>query len=209
MVVVMLAASTFGACIAKNYSNISPSLLMVGVMYIIQLSGLFQWCVRQSAEVENMMISVERILAYTRLPSEPAFHGPLDLAAENRVNWPESGQIEMRGVVCKYRADLQPVICGIDVSVAAGERVGIVGRLLVTQLFSCCCYCYFCCCYCCCLLSIDSVFVVFVVIVVVVVNFVVVNFVVVYIPIVAVIIITIFIFIAYIVINMHIIMVIL
>jgi ATP-binding cassette subfamily C (CFTR/MRP) protein 4 len=128
MVVVMLAASTFGACIAKEYSNISPSLLMVGVMYIIQLSGLFQWCVRQSAEVENMMISVERILAYTRLPSEPALHGPVDLGSIQRTSWPEEGTIVANNLVCSYRTDLPPVIRGINFTILSGERVGIVGR---------------------------------------------------------------------------------
>ncbi|XP_027391873.1 multidrug resistance-associated protein 4-like [Bos indicus x Bos taurus] len=31
----------------------------------ITLTSIFQWCVRQSVEVENMMISVERVIEYT------------------------------------------------------------------------------------------------------------------------------------------------
>ena len=38
--------------------------------------GLFQWAVRQSAEVDSQMVSVERIVAFSSLPSEPALHGP-------------------------------------------------------------------------------------------------------------------------------------
>jgi ATP-binding cassette subfamily C (CFTR/MRP) protein 4 len=34
--------------------------------------GAFQWAVRQSCEVENLMVSVERIHEYTLLQSEPA-----------------------------------------------------------------------------------------------------------------------------------------
>ena len=44
----------------------------MGIMlvYICQLLGLFQWAVRQSVEVENLMTSVERLLEYVALPSE-------------------------------------------------------------------------------------------------------------------------------------------
>lgn len=31
---------------------------------------LFQWCVRQSAELENLMISPERVIEYGNLTSE-------------------------------------------------------------------------------------------------------------------------------------------
>ena len=36
------------------------------------LTGLFQWAIRQSAETENNMTSVERVMEYGQLPSEAA-----------------------------------------------------------------------------------------------------------------------------------------
>ena len=36
----------------------------------MSLTGVFQWAVRQSAETDNQMTSVERVMEYGQLPSE-------------------------------------------------------------------------------------------------------------------------------------------
>lgn len=41
----------------------------------LQLVGFMQWFVRQTAEVENYMTSVERMLEYTQLPQVRAGGG--------------------------------------------------------------------------------------------------------------------------------------
>jgi ABC-type multidrug transport system fused ATPase/permease subunit len=127
IVVAMLLISSFGAVIAKeNGSPVDPKLLAVGMLYVIQLSGLFQWCVRQSCEVENLMTSVERVLGFTNLPAEPALHGPTDMTA--RPDWPEHGEVVATDLQCSYRSDLEPVIKGISFRLKPGKRCGVVGR---------------------------------------------------------------------------------
>jgi ATP-binding cassette subfamily C (CFTR/MRP) protein 4 len=65
--ILFTAICTYSAVGAKEGgAHISPSVLAVGILYVTQLTGLFQWMVRQSAEVENLMISVERIISYAK-----------------------------------------------------------------------------------------------------------------------------------------------
>ena len=52
--------------------QISVRLVGLALSYTLQLSGLLQWAVRQTAEAENDMTSVERVLQYTHLDQEPA-----------------------------------------------------------------------------------------------------------------------------------------
>ncbi|XP_019852693.1 PREDICTED: multidrug resistance-associated protein 4-like, partial [Amphimedon queenslandica] len=51
-------------------STLNASLVGLALTYAISLSGSFQYCVRQSAEFEGLMISAERVMAYGRLESE-------------------------------------------------------------------------------------------------------------------------------------------
>lgn len=40
------------------------------------VTGMLQWGMRQSAEVANQLMSVERILEYTNLEEEPMLESP-------------------------------------------------------------------------------------------------------------------------------------
>ena len=91
LLLVLSTVSTFGA-VAMNESNleVDPNLLAVGIMYVIQLTGgLFQWCVRQSAEVESQMVSAERIQAFVAAQraaiARPRQRGPENSPSEGKA----------------------------------------------------------------------------------------------------------------------------
>ncbi|KAJ2715090.1 hypothetical protein H4R19_001394 [Coemansia spiralis] len=43
-------------------------------------------------------------------------------------NWPPTGKVEFRDFTLRYRADLEPALAGINLTVQPGENIGIVGR---------------------------------------------------------------------------------
>jgi ATP-binding cassette subfamily C (CFTR/MRP) protein 4 len=62
----------YGGSIAVFNPSLAGGGAEVGlaISSVLLLSGMFQWGVRQSAEVENQMVSVERIMDYTKLEPE-------------------------------------------------------------------------------------------------------------------------------------------
>jgi ATP-binding cassette subfamily C (CFTR/MRP) protein 4 len=62
--------SIFSFIMLKDNLNLNSGQVGIMLVYICQLIGLFQWGVRQSVEVENLMTSVERLLEYVSLPNE-------------------------------------------------------------------------------------------------------------------------------------------
>lgn len=63
----------------KNGTDLIPLLLPIlaldagqvglALSYALTLMGMFQWCVRQSAEVENMVMFIFTFLAFSSLPA--------------------------------------------------------------------------------------------------------------------------------------------
>jgi ABC-type multidrug transport system fused ATPase/permease subunit len=86
----------------------------------------FSFVVRQLAEVENDMNSVERIVYYTHdLEQEPPHNIPEKQPA---APWPSEGKLEINDAVLKYRPELPTVLKGLSMTVEGGEKIGIVGR---------------------------------------------------------------------------------
>lgn len=115
-----------------------PGLAGVVLVYSLQMTGLFQYGVRQAAEVETLLTSVERMVEYTEVDVEASLNTPDGLVSEN---WPQYGAIDFQDVVMAYRPDLPPVLSGLSFSVLAEEKLGILGRTgsgkssLVSMLF--------------------------------------------------------------------------
>ncbi|XP_034411150.1 multidrug resistance-associated protein 4-like isoform X3 [Cyclopterus lumpus] len=123
---------------ALHLDSICAVLIAMSIFGCILLrDGNFQWTVRQSAEVENMMTSVERVVEYTELESE----APWETQKQPPPNWPNKGLVTFDQVSFSYSSDGPLVLKGISATFQPNEKVGIVGRTgagkssLVSALF--------------------------------------------------------------------------
>ena len=66
---------------------------------------MIQWGMRQSAEMENLMTSVERILEYGRLESEAPLEKDGEEEEEGELKeWPREGRVAFDRVTLSYGA---------------------------------------------------------------------------------------------------------
>ena len=119
-----LLVFTTGILVVTSRFNVSPSIAGLVLSYILAIVQIIQFTVRQLAEVENNMNATERLHFYgDSLESEAPLH-----LREVPPSWPNAGQISFEDVKMRYRAGLPLVLRGLDLKVAGGERIGIVGR---------------------------------------------------------------------------------
>ncbi|KAB1199142.1 ABC transporter C family member 3 [Morella rubra] len=104
---------------------IDPGIAGLAVTYGLSLNMIQAWVVMNLCQLENIIISVERILQYTCIPSEP----PLVLE-ENKLDyaWPSHGEVDIRDLQVRYAPHMPLVLRGLTCSFPGGEKTGIVGR---------------------------------------------------------------------------------
>ncbi|XP_076633489.1 putative multidrug resistance-associated protein lethal(2)03659 [Colletes latitarsis] len=93
---------------------------------IMAVTGILQWGMRQTAELENQITSVERVLEYKRLEEEPF----LDSTPEQKPpkDWPSKGHVKFKDVKLKYGPKSSYVLKGVNFVIMPKEKVGVIGR---------------------------------------------------------------------------------
>ncbi|MBW0469278.1 hypothetical protein O181_008993 [Austropuccinia psidii MF-1] len=104
----------------------NPSQIGLILTYILGISQALGWMIRQFAKVENNLNSVERLLWYqNNLPQEAPARVP---GVDPDPGWPSKGSIRAKDIFMSYRAGLPSVLKGVSIEIAAGEKIGVVGR---------------------------------------------------------------------------------
>ena len=96
----------------------------MSLAFLLEAVDEVQYGIGASSEVENLMTSVERVMAYTKLEAEPGYgsevHPP--------DSWPQKGSIDIKHLSLRYTEGGPQVLKDANLFIADKEKIGVAGR---------------------------------------------------------------------------------
>uniref|UniRef100_A0A672T625 ABC-type glutathione-S-conjugate transporter n=1 Tax=Sinocyclocheilus grahami TaxID=75366 RepID=A0A672T625_SINGR len=118
---IVLAASILSV---MSKGTLSPGMVGLAVSHSLQVTGFLSWIVRSWTDVENNIVSVERVKEYADTPKEAAWSIE---GSSLPPSWPQKGTIEFHDYGLQYRKGLELALKGL-LSDSLFFQIGIVGR---------------------------------------------------------------------------------
>jgi len=114
----------------------------LGMTYALEVTQILNWLIRIFTNTELQMVSVERLMQWRDLEPEAALTIEKLLGNTNKLpsklppsstpvgdsSWLSRGEIIFSDVHMRYRPGLPMVLKGVNLNIAGGQRVGVVGR---------------------------------------------------------------------------------
>ncbi|KAF9570989.1 Multidrug resistance-associated protein 1 [Mortierella alpina] len=119
--IVLLCAAVFAVL---QREHLDPSLVGLSLSFALTLTEEVTTLVRNFCDLQNQLVSLERVLEYTELRTE----APDATDVELPPNWPAEGRISFCNYSTRYREGLDLVIKNVTLEISPAEKVGIVGR---------------------------------------------------------------------------------
>uniref|UniRef100_A0A4X2K8R7 ATP-binding cassette sub-family C member 6 n=1 Tax=Vombatus ursinus TaxID=29139 RepID=A0A4X2K8R7_VOMUR len=120
---ILIFTAAFFAVFSKPH--LSPGIVGFSISMALQVTEILHWAVRSWTDLENNIVSVERMRDYTKTPKEAPWTLPHNGIGHT---WPAMGQIEFRGYSLRYRPELALALRNLTLKIHPWEKVGIVGR---------------------------------------------------------------------------------
>lgn len=105
-------------------TGVDAGLVGFVLSYALNATGALNWLVRSVSEVEQNIVSVERILHYMNLEPE----APAEIDGALPVSWPSEGAVEFKDYSTRYRPELDLVLKELSFKINPREKIGICGR---------------------------------------------------------------------------------
>lgn len=123
--VIMVTCVSFIAAAEHHLSHVDAGLVGLAVSYALSITGLLQGIVTSFTETEKEMVAVERMQQYALAPQEPSEELP---PGPPFPSWPRQGHVVFDNVVLRYAPGAPNSLDGVTLSIAHGDKVGVVGR---------------------------------------------------------------------------------
>ncbi|KAF9518525.1 hypothetical protein BS47DRAFT_1388932 [Hydnum rufescens UP504] len=105
--------------------KIDSGLVGLILSYAVGTTGSLNWVIRSASDVEQNIVSVERVLNYVEVEPEAPAEIP---EMKPSGDWPHGGAIRLENFCMRYRPELDLILQDITLDVSPGERLGICGR---------------------------------------------------------------------------------
>ncbi|TNN45537.1 Multidrug resistance-associated protein 1 [Liparis tanakae] len=113
---VVLAAAILSV---MGKGTLSPGLVGLAVSHSLQVTGILSWIVRAWTDVENNIVSVERVNEYAETAKEASWSIE---GSSLPPDWPQRGTIEFQDYGLQYRKGLELALKGITLQIHERER---------------------------------------------------------------------------------------
>lgn len=100
------------------------ALAGMSLAFVTESLEVCHYAIRMVSEAESHMTSVERVLNYTNIASEPGYSSE----TVPDESWPTVGSLTLHNLSLAYLKDAPAVLKSINVNVTAKEKVGVAGR---------------------------------------------------------------------------------
>ncbi|KAF5303203.1 hypothetical protein FQA39_LY10116 [Lamprigera yunnana] len=101
--------------------SLSAGDVGLAIIQSFSIIGSLQWGVRQLAELQNQIVSVERILEYENIESE-------DTSGSKLNCWPNHGSISYKNVNLTYKTHGRRILKDLSFKIESKQKIGVVGR---------------------------------------------------------------------------------
>lgn len=123
---IYVSCVTYSFLLLKN--DVAGANIGLAITQTMNLIRMVNWGLRQTAELENQMTSVERVSEYSRLPAERSLETDEETLKTLPKNWGSKGVIKFKNLSLKYSPDSSFVLHDLSFEVQEGEKIGIIGR---------------------------------------------------------------------------------
>ena len=104
--------------------SFQPAFAGLSLIYVLQTVILTRIAVKKMSSVENFMTSVERVMSYTKLKSEPGYK----VERLPPEHWPREGNVTFQDISLTYYQGGPQVLKKINLDIHGGAKIGVAGR---------------------------------------------------------------------------------